>query len=235
MAAPPVDGAFVEYMVHPASFMYKLPNAMTLEEGAMIEPLSVGMHAVIMGGMLPGDAIAILGSGPIGLMTLQAARAAGAGRAIMTDLYASRLDLAKQLGASEVVHAGETEVGDRVKELTGGEGVDVVFEAVGVGATIHQAMDMVKPGGTIALIGLGAQGPVPMDTSEFVFKEIKIQAIHRYANVYDRAIALVERGGIDLKSMITGRYPLDRVVEALELPERRPDRTIKSIISLDGE
>lgn len=231
-AAPPVDGTFAEYVVHPADFCYKLPDNVSLEEGAMLEPLSVGLHGAILGGVRPGDAVAVLGSGPIGLMALQSARAMGAGRVICVDLYPFRLDLARRLGACETINAGEREAVEVIMELTGGRGVDVVFETAGAGITSQQAVEIARRGGTIVHIGLGSQEAVPMNIVKIIFKELKLQGVHRYANIYPRALELISSGDVDVRSMITSRYPLDRVEEALREPIERPDSTVKVMVEI---
>ncbi|RKY04443.1 NAD(P)-dependent alcohol dehydrogenase [Candidatus Poribacteria bacterium] len=231
-AAPPVNGVFAEYVVHPADFCFKLPENASLEEGAMVEPLSVGLHGAILGGVRPGDWVAVLGSGPIGLMALQASLAMGASRVICVDLYDFRLKLAKELGASETINAKETDPVEAIADLTGGRGVDVVFEAAGVPKTSQQAIEIARPGGTIVHIGLGEQEAVPMNIVKMIFKELRLQGIHRYANIYPRAIKLIASGRVKVKPMITARLPLERVEEALRMPVERPDSTIKVIVEI---
>lgn len=232
LATPPVNGAFVEYLVHHGQFTYKLPDAMSLEEGAMLEPLAVGMHAARRGDVRAGDSIATLGSGTIGLMTLQAAKAYGASLAIAVDLVDSRLTLARKLGATHTVNARNEDVVQRIREITRGDGVDIAFETAGTGDTVAQTVDVVKTGGTVVLVGLGAQDVVPLNVIKMVVDEIRVVPIQRYANVYERAIPLVSEGRIDLKSMMTGRRPLVAVEEALNLPSEEPESTIKTVITI---
>jgi len=230
LAAPPVNGAYVEYLVHAAEFTYKLPDGMSLAEGAMLEPLAVGMHAAARGNVSAGDSVAILGSGPIGLMTLQAARAYGASLSIAVDLRENRLELAEKLGATYTINARNENVVERIREITGGDGVDRAFETAGSGAAVAQTVDVVRTGGTVVLVGLGAQDVVPLNVIKMVIDEIKIVTVNRYANAYERAIALVAEGKIDVRSIITGERPLAAVEEALNLSSKEPESTVKTII-----
>jgi len=232
LGTPPVNGAFVEYLVHSASFTYKLPDSISLAEGAMLEPLAVGMHASARGNVGAGDSIAILGSGPIGLMTLQAARAYGASVAIAVDLMENRLKLAKKLGATYTINAEREDVVQSIREITSGVGVDIVFETAGSGATVTQTVDAVRTGGTVVLVGLGGEDVVPLNVIRMVIEEIRVVPIHRYANVYERAIPLVAEGRIDVKNLITGERPLAAVEEALNLSSAEPTSTIKTIVNV---
>ncbi len=166
MATPPVDGALVEYVVYPAEYVYKLPDNLSFAEGALIEPLAVGIHATKMAGVESGDRIAVLGSGPIGLVTLQAARAKGATEAIAIDINDFRLNLAEKLGATRLIKAKEEDVCQRVKN----KGVDIVFETAGTATTTRQTVEIVKKGGTIVLIGLGSQDVIPLNTVKLIWK-----------------------------------------------------------------
>jgi L-iditol 2-dehydrogenase len=190
------------------------------------------MHAAARGDVRPGDSIAILGSGPIGLVTLQAARAYGASLAIAVDLMEKRLALARKLGATHTINARKGDVIQEIREFTAGDGVDIVFETAGTGKTVAQTIDVVKTGGTVVLVGLGAEDVVPLNVIKMVIDEIRVVPIHRYANVYERAIPLVAEGRVDLKSMITGTRPLAGVEEALNLPSREPEATIKTVVTI---
>jgi L-iditol 2-dehydrogenase len=146
-ATPPIDGAFCEYVTHPADFAFRLPEGMSLDEGAMMEPLAVGMYAAQRAGIATGDTVAILGSGPIGLMALQAARARGATTLIATDVSPMRLEMARKLGATHALDARDVDVVKAVRDLTGGRGADAVMEAAGTPPTIEQALRAAKSGG----------------------------------------------------------------------------------------
>ncbi len=234
LGTPPVHGAYVEYLVHPAEFTYKLADNVTLAEGAMIEPLSVGLQGVKMSGIRAGDTIAILGGGPIGLATLQSARACGAGVSIITDLYDFRLDLAGKLGATHTINAKSDDVEAAIMDLTNGIGADVVFETAGTGRTMAQTVDVVRTGGTIVLIGLGGDDMVPLNLIRLIINEVAIKTVSRYANTYPPGIALASQGKVDLKSMITGEFPLAEVETALRQSIDNPESTIKTMVNVSS-
>jgi len=231
LAAPPFHGAYREYITHPDDFLFKLPDNMTFEEGAMIEPLSVGFYAAERGKVNVRNTVAIIGAGTIGLMTLQAVKARGAADIIITDLEPFRLELAKKLGATYTVNAKEENAIQKVLEYTSG-GADVVMEAVGAPTTIQQTVKMAKPGAVIVLIGMPTVDDIPIRVVEAICKEVDIRGIFRYANSYTPAIKLVSKGKIDVKSMITTRFPLDKVQEALEYPGKHPGTCIKVMVEI---
>jgi len=232
LATPPFHGAYREYITHPEDFLFKLPENMTYEEGAMIEPLSVGTYAAERGGVNVRNTVAIIGAGTIGLMTLQAVKARGATDVIITDLEPFRLEIAKKLGATQTVNAREDDAVQKVLEYTNG-GADVVLEAVGLPMTIQQSIKMAKPGAIIVLIGMPTVDDIPIRVVEAICKEVDIRGIFRYANAYKPAINLVSKGKIDVKSMITTRFPLDKVQEALEYPSKHPGTCIKVMININ--
>jgi L-iditol 2-dehydrogenase len=232
MATPPVDGAFTEYVVMPADFVYPLPEKVSLEEGAMIEPLSVGVYAIHRSGLRAGQSAVVVGAGPIGLVTLQVARAAGAGPIYAIDLDAHRLAVATSMGATAVINAGQEKPVERIMELTGGRGVDVVFEAAGSPSTAALAVHLARRGGRVTMIGLPPEDNFPYPLVEAMAREVDIVTVFRYANVYPAAIALVAEGRVDVKSMITHRFPLEEAERALQLSDRREDGVVKALVTV---
>jgi len=232
MATPPVDGAFTEYVVMPADFVYPLPDHVSLEEGAMIEPLAVGVYAVHRSGLRAGQDVVVLGAGPIGLMTLQAARAAGAGAITVVDLDAHRLEVARALGATETVDAAREDAQEQVMALTGGRGVDVVFEAAGSPRTAALAVHLARRGGRVTMIGLPPEDNVPYPLVAAMAREVDIVTVFRYANVYPAALALVAQGRVDVKSLITHRFPLEEAERALRLSDSRADGVVKALVEV---
>jgi len=232
MATPPVDGAFTEYVVMPADFVFPLPDDVTLEEGAMIEPLSVGVYAIHRSGLRAGQDVVVLGAGPIGLVTLQVARAAGAGSITVVDLDAHRLEVAMTIGASAAIDASREDAGRRIAELTGGRGADVVFEAAGSPKTAALAVRAARRGGRVTMIGLPPEDNFPYPLVEAMAKEVDIVTVFRYANVYPAAIALVAAGRVDVKSLITHRFPLEQAERALQLSDRREDGVVKALVEV---
>lgn len=231
LATPPVHGAFVQYLAHPASWLHKLPDGVSFEEGAMLEPFNVGLYAAKLAQVQPGDTVAVLGSGPIGLTALQAAKVFGATTLIATDIAPARLRLAKRLGATATVNAKKSDPVAAILELTEGKGADVVFEAAGTVPTAQQAVAAVKRGGAIALIGLGTQDRFEMPVTDIICKEVRLSGQFRYANLYPPAIELVASGAVDLKSMITHRYPLAKLPEAMAACAQGDPKAVKTMIA----
>jgi len=231
LATPPVHGAFVQYLVHRAEWLHKLPDGVSFEEGAMLEPFNVGLYAARLAGVWPGDSVAVLGSGPIGLTALLAAKVCGATTIIATDIAPARLRMARKLGATHTINAKKDDPVQVVRELTAGEGVDVVFEAAGTPLTCQQAVEIVRRGGAVALIGMGAEPAFRMPMLRVVSREIRLTGQFRYANLYPAAIALVEAGAVDLGAMINRRYPFARLPEALAACAQGDPAALKTMIT----
>lgn len=231
LATPPFHGAFCEYIAHPEDFLFKLPDNMTFEEGAMIEPLAVGVYAAERGNVSIRDTVAIIGSGPIGLMTLQAVRARGATSVVITDLQPFRLDFAKRFGASMTINIKDEDPVQKILQYTDG-GADVVMDAVGFPETIQQTIKIARPGAVIVWIGMPTVDQIPIRAVEAICKDVDIRGIFRYANAYPPAISLVGSGKVDVKSMITTSFTLDQVQEALEYPGKHPETCIKVMVGI---
>lgn len=231
LATPPFHGAFREYIAHPEDYLFKLPDNMAFEEGAMIEPLAVGIYAAQRGDVNIRNTVVIIGAGPIGLMTLQAVLARGATNVISTDLEPFRLDFARKLGASMTINVKEEDAVQRILEYTDG-GADVVMDAVGFPETLQQTIKIARPGATIVWIGMPTVDEIPIRAVEAICKDVDIRGIFRYANAYQPAIDLVGSGKIDVKSMITTSFTLDQVQEALEYPGKHPGTCIKVMVEI---
>ena len=224
--APPYDGAFAEYVPAPEQNVYPMPQNMAFEEGAMIEPLAVGMMAAKMGKVTAHDAVAVLGAGPIGQMALQAAKTYGALDVCVTDLIDYRLDYAEKYGAKAVVNASREDVVDRIMEHTDNEGVDVVIEASWAIPSVLQSLDITKPGGRIVLVGYPTKD-VPLPLTKIIAKELNLSGIHRYANVYQTAIRAVSSGKAVVKPYVTHRFPFDRILEGFDAHIKKTGNPMK--------
>ena len=230
LATPPVHGAFVQYLVHRADWLHKLPDGVTFEEGAMLEPLSVGIHAVRLAPTRPGDTVVVLGSGPIGLMTLAVARLSGAGCIIATDLLPWRLEFARRFGATCTLNAREVDVVEAVRDITGGRGADVVYEAAGKPETFQQAFEVAARCATVAIIGIYAPGASPLSLHSARRKELTIRMVRRFRFAYPLAIDLVRRGEVRVADLITHRFSLEEVVSAFELVASYGDGVVRAVI-----
>jgi L-iditol 2-dehydrogenase len=232
MATPPVDGAFVEYIAWPADFTYPLPENLGYAEGALMEPLAVGMHAVQRARLVPGCTVLVLGGGPIGQLALLAAKAAGAGRVILTELEEGRLAMARSLGADVALDLRTTPMPEALAEITDGEGPDLVIEAAGSMETVRQSIELVRRGGTVVWIGLPGTDPCPVSVLQAINKEMDILGIYRYANVYPDAIRLAASGKIDLSRLVTHRFPLEEARRALDTAADQKSSTVKVLVEV---
>ncbi len=202
------DGAFAEYLAVPARICYRLPETLSFAEAAMLEPVSVALHAVAVSGLRGGETALVIGAGMIGLLTLQAARAAGCRRIFIADIDKSRLDLARDLGATERISATGADLVRACRELTGGEGVDIVFEAVGRNETVAAAIDCTRKGGAITLIG-NIDPEVTLPLQKVVNRQIRLQGTAASCGEYPRAIELMTEGAIRVKPLISAVAPLE--------------------------
>lgn len=231
MATPPHDGAFTEYVSWPADFAYELPETVSTAEGALCEPLSVGIHACRRGGVGTGDTVLIAGAGPIGLLVMEAARAAGATDVIVTDVVAEKLELAADRGADLTVDVSETAPDAAVDEYTGGVGADVVVEASGAEPSIRSTIDVVRRGGTIVLVGLADEAEVPFDVLEVIDNEIDVHGSFRYKNTYSAAIDLLADGEVDVEGIVDFESGLEEIDDAFR--RAMEPTVVKGMISLD--
>ena len=184
LATPPVQGCNEEYIAFPENMCFKLPDNVSTKEGALIEPLSVGFYASEQGGVKTGDTVVILGSGCIGLVTLLACKAHGAGKIIVADLVEARLQKAIELGATEVINSGKEDALKKIEELTNGRGADVVFETAGSPVTIAQTPFIVRRGGMITLVGISAKEEITYNFAQIMDNEATINSVVRYRNIY---------------------------------------------------
>lgn len=226
MGTPPDHGAFREYVAWPEDFLFKLPDGVTTEMGATIEPLAVGLHTVNLTKLRYGESVCVLGAGPIGLMALASALAAGAGSVSIVDLVDSRLDFAADFGASRTVNAGRENVSELLRDSA-----DVVMDCVGAQATVQQALDIARPGGRVAWVGMAADTVnVPMMGVQA--KELFVTGVWRYANVYPTAVSLMAAGRLDTRPLITHRfdYP-DQVEEAFQFASANRSIALKTMVN----
>ncbi len=234
LATPPYDGAFCEYIATRAEYAFPLPDHVDFEEGAMMEPLAVGMHAGFRAGLKAGQSVAVIGSGPIGLCTIQAVKAMGAYPIYATDVDGFRLRKAKKLGATHTIHAKKDDPVEAIRELSGG-GVDVAIETAGAVPTTQQCLEVVARGGVVVIVGLGEETFFPINVLAITVKEADVRGIFRYANCYPPAIAMVAAGKVDVKSMITHRYPLKEAAAALAFNAGPAKNRIKTMITFPLE
>jgi len=221
-ATPPVHGCLIEEVIHPAEFTFKLPDNVSLAEGAMVEPLAIGLQAAKKAAITPGDVAVVIGGGTIGIMCAISAIAGGCSRVFVTDIKAEKLAIAASYPGITAINIAEDDPFAVVKEATSGWGADIVIEASGAPSVFENLTDYCCPGGRIVLVGIPIN-PVPMDIARIQAKEPDISSVFRYANIYPRAIELIASGQLDVKKLITEIYPFDKAIEAFErAKELRP-------------
>lgn len=230
---PPIDGVFAEYTVMPAANCFPLPEGFSPGEAALLEPLGIALHSVDLAHLQPGQTVAVLGAGPIGLLTAAVARAAGAGEVYLTEPLAYRREFAAGYIADAVFDPTSQDVVAAIKQRTGGRGVDVAFEAAGVAETPQQAAAVACAGGKVILIGIQADDQIVFNASTVRHKGLTIKSVRRMKHTYPRAIRLVQAGMVDLQPLITHRFPLSRIGEAFELVSGYQDGVIKAVVEIE--
>ena len=201
-------GAFAEYIAIPERILCRLPDDMSFPEAAMLEAVSVALHAVAVSALSGGETALVVGAGMIGLLTMQAARAAGCARVMIADIDETRLNLARSLGAEEVLCCSGAQLTQETLRRTGGLGVDVVLEAVGRNETVATSIDCVRKGGTVTLIG-NITPEVTLPLQKVVSRQIRLQGSAASSGEYPEAIELVASGKIQVKPLITAVAPLE--------------------------
>jgi L-iditol 2-dehydrogenase len=217
-----LDGSMREWMAWPRQGLVPLPESLNATDGAQLEPLGVAIHTVDLAHVRPGSSVGVFGAGPIGLFCLQVARAAGAARLVATDLASRphRLEAASALGAG-AVPAEDGREAKAIREAVGGHGLDVAIEAAGVQAAVDAAVESVRPGGRVVLAGIPSEERTSVSASSARRKGLTIAFVRRMKHTYPRAIALATAGRVDLRSMVTHRFPLAEAARAFEVAARR--------------
>jgi len=230
-ATPPVHGVLRPSVVHPANFTFRLPDNVSYAEGAMVEPLAIGMHAANKAQIRPGDLAVVTGAGTIGMMTALAALAGGCSRVVITDVQQPKLDLAATLGPITPVNITRQSLAEVVHEMTDGWGADIVFEASGNAQAAAKVFEPLCPGGRVVLIGMPGD-PIPYDVVAAQVKEARVEHIFRYAHVYPRALALMGSRKIDLRPLITDRFGFKDSIRALDYATNLPPTSVKVQVEL---
>lgn len=229
---PPIDGAFAEYTVMPASNCYPLPEGFDPVIGAMLEPLGIALHSVDLAHLKAGQTVAVLGAGPIGLLTAAVAKVAGAGAIYLSEPLAYRRQFALDYVADAVLDPNGTDVVAELLRLTDGRGVDVAFEAAGASDTIQQAVNVARIGGQVIIIGIPPDDTITIPASAARRKGLVIKPVRRMKHTYPRAIRLVHRGMVDVKPLATHLFPLQRIAEAFETVAAYEGGVLRAVIQV---
>lgn len=215
------DGALRDSLAWANRALYPLPDSLTAADGAMLEPLGIALHSVDLGHLRPGMSVGVFGCGPIGLLIVQLARISGATNIIATDCLPHRVAAARELGATLVFQAAGGEENAAVWAATGGRGVDVAFEAAGENPAVETAVESACSGGKVILVGIPADDSTTFTASTARRKGLTLKLIRRMKHTYPRSIQLVESGLVDVRALVTHRFPLDQIHEAFAVANSR--------------
>jgi L-iditol 2-dehydrogenase len=230
MSAPPVNGTFAELTAVAADFLHPLPDQVDDESGAFVEPISVALQACTRARLEAGQSIAILGAGPIGLVTMLVAHAFGAAKVYLIDVLDNRLSVASSLGASAVVNANDVDVRAEIDRLTEGNGAATVFDTSGSSKACALAPLLAARGGTVVLVGWPERGDFSWPIEVAIEKELDVVGVNRYCNTYPRAIALLQAGLVDVAPLVTHRFPFEKVCDAFSFALSNRAATIKVMV-----
>jgi 2-desacetyl-2-hydroxyethyl bacteriochlorophyllide A dehydrogenase len=204
-----------EYVVMPWWITYELPQAVSFEEAALVEPAAVSMHAARITPIDVNDVVVVVGAGPIGLFAMQAAKVKGAGKVVAVDLRDERLAVARQLGADATINPGAGEVAEQMRKVVGRADADAVLEAVGVPATVQMAFDLTKRGGHLTLIG-NVTPKIEVNLQDLIMRELTIRGSFAIAGEYRAVLDLMADGRIKAKPLISKMVPLSEGQHAFD-------------------
>ena len=225
------QGAFADYAARPAGLLHKLPDAVSFEEGTIVNQGALGLHAIRRCRIEPGDTVAVIGPGLVGLITVQLAKAVGATRVIIVG-RGPRLDLAKELGADDVVDISMMDTVEGIRSLTDGRGVDCAFECAGAPEAVVASVNSVKRGGRVALVGLTGNKDVSFNTDRIALDEVDVFGVRSSPNAYPELINLIAAGKVNVKKLISRTYPLEQINAAFDAFRKREGGAIRMVIQI---
>jgi len=225
------QGAFADYAARPAGLLHKLPDAVSFEEGTIVNQGALGLHAIRRCRIEPGDTVAVIGPGLVGLITVQLAKAVGATRVIIVG-RGPRLELAKELGADDVVDISKTDSTEGIRSLTNGRGADCAFECAGAPEAVVASINCVKRGGRVALVGLTGNKEVSFNTDHMALDEVDVFGVRSSPNAYPELINLIAAGKVNVKKLVSRVYPLEQISDAFDAFRKRADGAIRMVIKI---
>jgi 2-desacetyl-2-hydroxyethyl bacteriochlorophyllide A dehydrogenase len=224
------DGAYAEYLTMPARHTFKVPDEVTFEEAAMVEPAATVVKAIRKAPFEPGAVCVIQGDGPIGLLALQAADACGAGKLILAGTVDAKLQLGRELGADVIVNVRHQDLQEVVATVTGGVGADYVMEASGSNEALQQAVAIVRMGGTLNLVGLYETPVSEFDMGNVVVRDLNIITSVASPNVFPQTLRLMARGRIRTRPLISHELPLSEAARAFDIQINHPAERMKILL-----
>jgi 2-desacetyl-2-hydroxyethyl bacteriochlorophyllide A dehydrogenase len=227
------QGAFATYFIASEERVFKLPDSLSYEEGALVEPLSVALHAVKKSGLRLGQTCAVFGAGAIGLLVSILARRACGNQVFVSDINPFRLEKALEFGATNVINSRSDDPVETILAKTAQMGVDHSFEAVGLETTLLQALKALKKGGAATLLGIFENPDVVVPVNLFVQREISLAGSQGYCWDFQDSLALLENGAVNLKQLITHRIALDELQQGFEVLMNPKSNAIKVVLKID--
>lgn len=225
------DGAFAQYITVPYRHVYKLPDNISYEEGALIEPAATSAYAVKRANVQFGDNVLVIGDGPIGLLAMQFAKNAGANKVFVVGSWDEKLEIAKETGADNTMNYKRDDIVAKTLEFTNGEGADIVIETSGNMKAFNQSIQAVRPGGKIVLLSFYSQTEFPATINNAIVKDIDILCVLASPNAFEPTLALMGSGRINVKPLITHKMPLEKVPEAIQMIQDKKECRIKVLVT----
>jgi len=232
LATPPINGALAEYISHKADLVYPLPDEISYDEGTLVEPSSVAFYSVMKSGLKTAESSLILGAGPIGLLVLKIAKILGSFPICIVDVDDYRLSLAKKMGADFTINVKDKDIVKTITDSDSENEYNVVFECTGAGSVISSSVFLVKKGGNISMIGV-FDGTTPIRTKEIIDREITITGTYRVLNTFQDIIRLMQKGMLEVKSLITHTFNLNEISKAFDMADRQLENCVKVIIRIN--
>lgn len=228
---PPVDGCLRDYITWPAELALKVPDSLSFDEAAMVEPLAVGVYAAELASISAGDTIAIFGAGAIGLSVLQAAKVAGAGKIIITDPVAARRELAMKLGAYAALDPNTQDIENEFAYLTGNRGIDIAFECAGVPETLIEAGKVLHPLAKLMVVGIPDEDRYSFGASDARRKQLSVIFVRRSNLTAERSIQLIADRKVDVACYCDYHFMLEQTADAMEAAIAKKDGLIRAIVT----
>lgn len=232
LGSPPTPGALREYLTHPSHLVLPLPSGLMFPVGAVSEALGVAIHTVDLSHLRVGDSVAVFGCGPIGLLIARVAQLAGARPVLASEPLAHRREAASLFGVTAAFDPDRDDVVREIRDRTGGDGVDVAFEASGSESATVQAVDVVRPGGTLVLVGYWKTDEVTLPGIRAMRKGLTIRFVRRMKHTFPRALELLRQGLVNLPALISHEFDLSDIAEAFARAEKRSPGFVKIVIML---
>jgi D-xylulose reductase len=231
-ATPPIHGCMRETVVHPGAFTFKLPDNVSLEEGALVEPVAIGVYSAATAAIQPGDTALVFGAGTIGIVTALAAVASGCSKVVLVDVKEKKLDIVRRNFPGNIVCVNSAKESlEEAVSSAAREGVDIVFEATGSLEVIGSFIRYLRPNGRAVMIGM-PPAPAPFDVVAAQAKEIRVMHIFRYRNTYPRTIQMMSSGTLRVRPLITNFFDFKDAVKAFDFAASMPEAAIKTMVRM---